>query len=364
MIAAGQTALQCSRQPGGRELRAGGAEQPARAVQQHRCEPRRLPAEKWLMASMTGLSILSAKTSTAAPDAIGSPLPAELLVPAMFDGQIAVVGRDEQAATLAPRSPPRHRHGWRWKRGHAIANCGVAIPPAHGGKRQHGGHGVGRVFEESLASTCLEPDFGLELVPEMDRLPTANGGLVQSVGIGCGHLRMNRNRSHRLHRSGKAQILAEPEHGLHAGIAARRKIDAGQQLPAVGGRLFDRGGDALAALAEYACLPGGHQAGLQPAMRPGTVGDDHQRTVLQPAQQRAIGGRTQRPRPVVLLRIAGARFGRQPLHHLVQGIQGQVDNGVGADANVFPERGQKPCAHRLDRIPAGHAPKDNDKAAV
>ena len=168
---------------------------------------------------------------------------------------------------------------------------------------------------------------------------------------------------HRLHRAGKAQILAEAEHGLHAGIGAGRKIDAGQQFAAIGGRLFDRGRDALAALAKGSLLAGGHQAGLQPGMRAGAVGDNHQRTILKPAQQGAVGGRAQGPGPVVLLRVAGARLSRQPLHRLVKGVQREIDDGVGADADVFAQRGQKPGAHGLDRIAAGQDRGDGEAAA-
>ena len=114
---------------------------------------------------------------------------------------------------------------------------------------------------------------------------------------------MNGNGRYRLHRTGKAQVLAEAKHGFHAGIGVRGKIDARQQFAAVGGRVFHRGRESLAALAKGSRLPGRHQARLELGRRAGAVGDHHQRPVFKPAQQGPVGGRTQRPGPVVLLRV-------------------------------------------------------------
>ena len=171
----------------------------------------------------------------------------------------------------------------------------------------------------------------------MDRLPTADGSLVQPRGAAGSHLRVECDSSHRLHGTSKTKILAETEHGLHAGIGTGSEINAGQQLAAVGRCLLHCGGNALTALAEGALLTAGHQAGLQLGMHAGALGDNHQRTILKPAQQRTVGGRAQGPGPIVLLGIPGARLCRKPLHRLVQAVQCEVDDGVGMDADVFAE---------------------------
>jgi hypothetical protein len=88
----------------------------------------------------------------------------------------------------------------------------------------------------------------------MDRLPTAEGGLVHPFAAAGFHLRVQGDGDDRLHGAGKAHILAEAEHGLHASIRVRSKINAGQQFAAIGRRFFDCGGDALAVLAEGALL--------------------------------------------------------------------------------------------------------------
>ena len=72
----------------------------------------------------------------------------------------------------------------------------------------------------------------------MDRLPTANGSLIQPFRPARGNLRMNGHGRHRLHRAGKAQVLAETKHGFHAACGVGCKINTGQQLAAVGRRLF------------------------------------------------------------------------------------------------------------------------------
>ena len=164
---------------------------------------------------------------------------------------------------------------------------------------------------------------------------------------------MNGDCCHRLNRAGKAQILAEAQHGFHAGIRAWSKIHVGQQLAAVRGRLFHGGRDAFAALAKGSLLPGGHQAGLQFGCAAGAVGNHYQGSVFQPAQQGTVSGRAQGPCPVVLLCVGVAWLGRQPLHYFVQRVQGEVHNSASADTDVFTKRGQERRAHRLNRVAAG-----------
>ena len=66
----------------------------------------------------------------------------------------------------------------------------------------------------------------------MQRLPGADGGLVEPLASERIDLRMNGDGGHRLNGAGKAQILAEAQHGFHAGIRAWSKIHVGQQLAA------------------------------------------------------------------------------------------------------------------------------------
>ena len=213
-------------------------------------------------------------------------------------------------------------------------------------------------------------DFRLHLIPQMESLPAADRSLVQSPAAGCPlasrgfNLRVNGHGSHRLNRTREAQILAEAQHRLHAGIGLRIKIHARQQLAAVGRRLFHSCGEALAALAKCPFLPGRHEPSPQPGRAARSVGDDHQRSVLKPAKKRAVGGRAQGPRPVVFLRIAGPRLSRKPLNHFVKGVERQVDNRMGANVNVLAHRGQEGCAHRLDRITAGEHRWNRELAAA
>ena len=51
-------------------------------------------------------------------------------------------------------------------------------------------------------------------------------------------------------------------------------------------------------------------------------------------------------------RIGGARLSRQPLHHFIESVQGEIDDGAAADPHIFAQRGQERSAHRLDCIAA------------
>ena len=165
---------------------------------------------------------------------------------------------------------------------------------------------------------------------------------------------MDGNGSYRLHRTGKSEVLAESEHGFQAGIGVWGKIHAGQQLAAVGGRVFHRRREPFAALAKGSCLSGCHEAGFEFGGGAGAVRDDDQGPVLKPAQQGPVGGRAERPGPVVLLGAAGARLSGQPLHDFIESVEGEVDDGAGADANILTQGGQIGHAHGLDPVTAGH----------
>ena len=224
-----------------------------------------------------------------------------------------------------------------------------------------------------LGESCAEArhhlfgaDLGLELVAKMHRLPGADRSLVQTLGAGTlFDLRMNGNRGHRLHGAGKTQILAEAEHRFHAGIGAGRKIDAGQQFAAVGRRVFNRRGNALAALAEGSLL---WPVAIRRAFSLGCAPDPSETTTSGPSSSQRSRGRLAAERSVQaqssFWAFAGARLRRQPLHHFIQRVQREIDNGAVANAHIFAQRRQKRRAHRLHRIAAGQNRRNEKRPSL
>ena len=168
MVGAGQTALQGGQHAGGGVVRSGSAHEPAGGVEQH-----------WNGNSVRG-GILRCKVTHGLQDRVvdvvgedqdgharnlGASLPADLLVQAMFDGQISVargkLGQPGLGFRFIGILGGSLRAGQ--ERGHAIANGGVTIAPAHGGERKRRGNGVGGVSgkaRQHLRGTHL----GLDLV--------------------------------------------------------------------------------------------------------------------------------------------------------------------------------------------------------
>ena len=163
-------------------------------------------------------------------------------------------------------------------------------------------------------------------------------------------------------RAGKSQILAEAQHRFHAGVAVRRKIHARQQLAAARWRVLDGHREALAVFAKGSGLAGGHDPRLQLRSRAGALRIHNQRPIFKPAQQRPVGGGAQGPGPIVLGRVAGTRFGRQPLNHFVEGVKREVDDRAGADLDILALRRQERRSHGLQNVTPG-CQRGDEKAA-
>src|ERR1700733_14430320 len=99
-----------------------------------------------------------------------------------------------------------------------------------------------------------------------------------------------------------------------------------------------------AALSKFARGTGYADSGRQLRTCPVVIaGKDHQRTILEESQQRAIGRGTQGPLPVIRRLIRRPGLSREPLNGLKKGAQGDIDDhfAPSAELEVFPQSGEK-----------------------
>ncbi len=143
--------------------------------------------------------------------------------------------------------------------------------------------------------------------------PRTGSRLLQAPALPPGrNLRVNGNSGQRLHRSGETEVLAEAELRFHARVRFQE-----QSRPAPAVRGCSDGVSSTAAATPLAALakrrlpvPMATRRAFSFGVVAGAIGDDHQRSVLKPAQQRAIRRRAQRPLPVILLGIGRTRLAR------------------------------------------------------
>ena len=133
-------------------------------------------------------------------------------------------GRLDSVSSLAAR-----RHAW-WSCGSEWWSRHRASPPRQtAAPRPRCWASSGR----SAPAPASEPTSASNSSPRFIVSQVRIRGLVEPARLPAAFdLGMNGNRRHRLHRAGKAQVLAEAEHRLHSGIGVREQ---NRRAPAVRG---------------------------------------------------------------------------------------------------------------------------------
>ena len=149
---------------------------------------------------------------------VGLPFPADLLMESVLDGESSIaLGDRGQPRVSFVRRPA----GWG-HRGHAVMQ--VDLLPCHMtvAKGSKAVAVLGDAPSRRLA-TRSEPASASIASPKCIVSELRTRDFFQSCIISARDCRLHRNGCHRLHRTGKTQILAETQHRFHAGIAPGAK---------------------------------------------------------------------------------------------------------------------------------------------